>query len=73
MVWKVLFKSQGYGGEGKNGRCVLHGLRRRETVRRRLALAVHRLHHQAKVVPRNMVCGLKPENKGHVIRLILKR
>ena len=56
------FESQGYGGKGKYGCCALHGLSRCKAVGRCLALPFHRLHHQAKVVPRYVICRLKPEN-----------
>ena len=58
-------KSQGNCGKGKDWRRVLHGLGGREAVGRGLALALHRLHHQPKVVPGDMISRLQPESKSH--------
>ena len=62
-VWKPSLKSQGNCGKGKDWRRVLHGLGGREAVGRGLALALHRLHHQPKVVPGDMISRLQPERK----------
>ena len=66
-VGKVLLKGEGYGGKGQKRGGALHGLSCGKAVGRCLALAIHRLHHQAKVVPGHVIRRLKPENMFQLI------
>ena len=61
-VERLLLKGEGYGRKGEKRGGALHGLSCGEAVGRRLALAIHRLHHQAKVVPGHVIRRLKSEN-----------
>ena len=67
MLERLLLKGEGYGGKGQKRGGALHGLSGGKAVGRCLALAIHRLHHQAKVVPGHMIRRLKPENMFQLI------